>query len=357
MKARDSYQFIGKVSINIAKKLLGILFIIIIFSNIALSFDKINSKIVIYSFGYNTYSIILPGNINNYKYLSHFPLTAFLFCTKFDESKIKDLSVKQLLSGSLGSTYDSFRVLDLSKLKGFEETAAQISNLDEFGIAGKKQVILTKLLETFKNYREEYEKYLQNSYTFRNYQVKDEYGRNVWKLSDDYATKSKFKIKGKDVYIYMPTTYWTKLSRNKYDFDKNVITLSTFEPRTLYNSGWEKAALDYFYIQCRKFGYKEHKKFPETLKVNVSIEDAKKLFGDNNDVFCETLFTVKLNEGFVGYRSGTFTYQANAMEIIEVTKNFYKNVEKSKIFTIEIDSSKDFPFKAADAGIEGKEGK
>ena len=109
-----------------------------------------NAKLVNYIFGRYDYSfyLVIPQNLTEYQYLSHYPFTAFMFLYHYDDEKIANLTVKELKSHSLGGAYSCcagdgfYDALKFDKIKGFEDIADDLDSMDVFDVAERKADIL-----------------------------------------------------------------------------------------------------------------------------------------------------------------------------------------------------------------------
>ncbi len=214
---------ISKVSmaIKIAPLLIGFIFSVWILPSFA-STSSTNAKLVNYIFGRYNYNffLIIPDNLSEYEYLSHYPFTAFMFLNYYDEQKIADLTVKELKSRSLAGP-DSccaddgfYEVLAFDKIKGFEEFAEALKDYNEFDIAEKKNELLTNLIKIYNHYKDDYDRYLQGiegTYKFRKNELK-------------HVTLKKLKEYNETVEINDPdpTSFQERLDIENYDFDKKL---------------------------------------------------------------------------------------------------------------------------------------
>lgn len=351
---------ISKVSmaIKIVPLFIGIIISIWSLPCIA-STSSTNSNLVNYIFGrYNyKFSIIIPDNLSEYEYLSHFPFTAFMFLNYYDERKLANLTVKELKSFSLAGP-DSccvdngfYEVLTFDKIKGFEKFSEALKNYSEFDIAEKKKEILSKLIKTYGQYKEEYDKYLQGfdgTYKFRKNDLR-------------HATLIKLKEYNETVKINEPdpTSFHERINIENYDFDKKLFNIDVLHPISKRSSqGWE-----YHYVKefKKKFGKIEyHDKpflynidFPEEMRIPMSLKDAKKIFPEDDRVICETILTVEPEKGAFGYPGTSFFVMTSKFSIKKITKNYYKRKDWSNkvqmfvsdpVLTIELESKENLPF-------------
>lgn len=316
-----------------------------------------NAKMVNYIFGRYDYSyfLVIPDNLTEYQYISHYPFTSLLFLIYYDEEKIANLTVKELKSGSLGGTgsccagYGFDEALKFDKLKGFEGMADEINRSNEFEIADQKGKILSTLVEIYSKYKEDYKRCLQGvdgTYKFRKGKLK----YTNWNKLEDY---------NKNVEINEPSSwaFYDRMAIEDYDLDEKILTIETLSPISRRSSkGWE-----YHYIRKFKKKYDDLKylntalhgiAFPEEVQIPMSIENAKKLFPEKDKVFCETILTVKLEEGAFGYSGNAFFIMTANFNIIKITKNYFSRKKWSKeenkfigdpILTIELESNEDHP--------------
>lgn len=316
-----------------------------------------NAKMVNYIFGRYDYSyfLVIPDNLLEYRHLSYNPFTALMFLIYYDEEKIANLTVKELKSGSLGGSgsccagYGFDDALKFDKLKGFEGMADEIHRSNEFEIADQKDQILSTLVEIYSKYKDDYKRYLQGvdgTYKFR----KGKLRYSNWKKLEEYD---------EDVEINEPSAweFYEQIAIEDYDFDEKFLKIMTLSPSSRVSSqGWE-----YYYIRKFKKKYGDLKylntplngiDFPEEVQIPMSIEDAKKLFPEKDKVFCETILTVKLEEGAIGYSGNAFFVMASNFNIIKITKNYFPRKKWSKeenkffgdpILTIELESNENQP--------------
>lgn len=272
-----------------------------------------NAKLVRYAVGYNTYWLLIPDNIVEYKYLAKYPFTAFLFINWFNETKIDQLSVTTLMKGSLVPSGDFYYILAFDKIEGFRDTAEKIKNLDEFGMSDKKIEVITKLKECYRNYLEEYNKYLKGvngHYVFKN-----------GKFSNSRTIMSEYPH---GLYTAVTTDKINQaastVSRSDYNFDSKTITLELLGP--IANSGMEDEGM--WERQYRSKFYENHKtNLPENITVPMSIDDAKKLFGNEDKAFCVSYLAVKPRFGFFGY-VGTITQRVMNFDVLKIGKKCFR---------------------------------
>jgi hypothetical protein len=322
------------------------------------SADTTNAKLVNYIFGRYDYSffLIIPDNIEEYTYLSHYPFTAFMFLYYYDEDKIANLTVKELKSLSLASA-DSccasdalYDALKLDKLKGFEKFAEVLNRIDEFDIAARKKEIIYKLTEIYGRYKEDYRKYLRGyngTYRFRKGKLR-------------HSTWNRLKEYNENVEYNEPTTrsYYERLDIKDYDFDNKSFRIELLSPISKRSSnGWE-----YHYVRKFKDKYSHLKyrnnpilnsiDFPEEIQIPMPLKDAEKLFRDDLAHY-ETILTVKPEEGAFGYSGIAFFIMTSNFKILKVAKNYYKKENWSKeenkyvgdpVFTLELEPKEDMPF-------------
>ena len=291
--------------------------------------SETNANLIHYEFGSIGYEyiLLLPDNISDYEYMGHYPLTAFIFLKLYDEKKIEKIGVKQFMSGSLG-TDDAFNaggqyyhVLKFDKIKGFEGTAEKLKSLDEFGIVEQKFEIISKLKECYKNYKHEYEtRYLKENYIFR----KGLCDKVCAKEKKYNETINKCVPNIKSLFTYQ------EIDRGSYDFDNKLIVFDTLKPYSAEVNGWEHFYMEKFKNKYRRKWYKDkkpqlyRKTFPSKIDFPMNIEKAKMLFADNDPVYCETIVTVKPEEGFFGYSGGQWLILASNFSIRNVRKNYFK---------------------------------
>ena len=272
---------------------------------------------------FGAYKLLIPDNFkDDYPYLSHYPLAAFRFAKNFNERAIDAITVEKLKSGSLGyhSDYDLFR---LDKIKGFELTAGEIKSLDEFGIAAKRNEIISKLKESWRNYRKDYNRYLK-------------------------GTNGSYKFKIDRFHSYYEQKYGStfyEVSKDTYKFDSRMMDIELFQPRSVYQgNGWE-----YFYVGKFRQKYSNSRsinaKFPDSISVPLSIDDARKLFGEPDKTFCETILEVIPREGFFGYDGGAYIDLTQDFDIKKIKKYFYKESKglNEPVLIIVIESSGNKP--------------
>lgn len=360
----------AKVSMVIRIKTIVIGFIIVTWcsSCIALA-GNANAKLVNYIFGRYDYSfyLVIPKNILEYQYLSHYPFTAFMFLYHYDEEKIANLTVKELKSHSLGGIYSCcagdgfYDALKFEKFKGFEDIADDLESMDVFEVAERKPDILSTLLEIYGNYKEDYKRYLKGfngTYKFR----KGNFDNPSWNKLKEY----KGNVEIDEV---SPKSFYGRIDVQDYDFDKKLFRIELLSPISKISSkGWEyhylkKLKDEFIGLEYQKkaalYNLKYQKKpvlynpdIQEEIQIPMSIEEAKKLFIDENNVFCETILTVTPEEGAFGYAGAAFFVMSSNFNIKKITKNYYKNKNWSNqeqkfvgdpVFTVELESNEDPP--------------
>lgn len=351
---------ISKVSMakKIAIPLIGIIISIWPFPCFA-SASSTNAKLVNYIFGRYNYNffLIIPDNLTEYEYLSHYPFTSFMFLNYYDEEKIAKLTVNELKSLSLGGT-DSccvgdgfYDALKFDKIKGFEDVAEDLISYNEFDIAERKDEILSKLIELYGKYKDDYNRYLQGftgTYKFKKANLK-------------HSTLKKLKDYNETVEINEPNpeSFHERIDIKDYDFDEKLFKIRLLYPNSKRSSqGWE-----YHYVKefKKKYGALEYLNkpvlynidFPEEIQVPMSLNDAKKIFPDEDKVFCETILTVTPEEGAFGYPGASFFVMTSNFNIKKITKNYYKRKNWSEqeqkfigdpVLTIELMSKENQPF-------------
>src|ERR1035437_4907527 len=247
--------------------------------------------------------LLIPNDIARYKCLSHNPHSAFLFATTFNEQKIAALGVKEIMQGRLSHRVFA-NLLSFEMIEGFADIAKELKTLDEFGVASRRDEIVSKLKECYLNYRREYEQYLG--------------GTNGY-----YVFKSPREL----------------VRRNQYDFDRQVLDMNTFG--TDNRLEWEGNYITFFNEKLVSSAV-DKRRFPETMSVPLSIDKAKTLYGDQQQAFCETVFTVKplwgLNDS--GWRI------VSNFAIHRITKKYYGPATGTNepVVTIEIESTAERPF-------------
>jgi len=300
--------------------LLGI--VVILWPTICLSSQNLtNARLVNYTFGRFKYSyfLLIPDNIQEYTYLGHYPLTAFIFLHYYDNSKIAKLTVKELKSRSLGNFYSDFTnnnfydVLMYDKLKGFEKIAENLPKIDEFQLSEYKDEIIDELLNVYDNYRNEYLMYLkgiEGTYIFR----KGNLDTPSWKRLEEYSGT---------VYMNEPSqrSYYEIIDIEDYDLDSQVFSIKTLSPISIRGS--KISAWEYYYkkmIGCR---YKNFV-FPDEIQMHLSIKDAEKVLTGKDKTYCETIVTVKPEDGSFGYEGNAVFIKTSNFNILNIIKNYYK---------------------------------
>ena len=322
--------------------------------------SHINAKLVNYTLGRfeHNYFLIIPDNILDYEYLGHYPFTAFMLLRHYDEEKISKLTVNELKTGSLGSSIsccagsEYYDVLKFAKIKGLEKVAADLETLDEFGITERKNEILSTLLECFAKYKEDYERYLHGTngcYVIRKGKFRLFAGNQLKEYNDNVKTNERKN----------PFAFYERININDYDFDKKLITLKILSPYSKISSnGWEYHYIRRFINKYQNQKYRSNptfyqKDFPIEIKVPMTIDDAKKLFAEKDEVYSETILTVTPEQGYFGYPGAAFFVMTSSFNIKKITKNYYKRrnwsgVEKmfigGPVLTIVLKSNDKHPF-------------
>ena len=128
-----------------------------------------------------------------------------------------------------------------------------------------------------------------------------------------------------------------KISRDKYNFDNKTIELNLLGSGTGGANGWgEHYENQYF--------QKYQKRFLSTINMPLSIDDAKKLFGEQRFVYEDTLITVRPKPGISGFFGGLNWVYCN-YDIIKITKKFYRKDTGfvDPVLVFKISSSKNKP--------------
>jgi hypothetical protein len=345
------------IALKIAPALIGIIIVIWHFTCLA-SASSPNANIVNYKFGRYDYNffLIIPDNLTEYKYLSHNPFTSFMFLNYYNEEKIAKLTVKELKSRSLGGPDSGFigngfyEVLKFDKLKGFEDIAEDLINFNEFDIAERKDEILSKLVELYGKYKADFKGYLEGfdgTYQFRKGNLK----HSTLNKLKEYNEKVKSREPN-------PRSFYQRTDINDYNFDEKFFKIDLLNPKSKRSSqGWE-----YHYLKKfkRKYGSLEYQNnpilynidFPEEIRLPMSLEDAKKIFPIEDNVFCETILTVTPEKGAFGYQGASFFVMTSNFNIKKITKKYYNQKnwsdEEQKfigdpVLTIELKSKENQP--------------
>ena len=112
-----------------------------------------------YGYGYKDYSsYIIPTDITKWKLLTYCPMTAFAFVKHWNPNKIRGLPIEQKLKEN------KVNKINLWEIKGFNEYYEKFLKYDKFEMAEKKDEIYDKLIECWKPYREEYDKFLKSTF-------------------------------------------------------------------------------------------------------------------------------------------------------------------------------------------------
>lgn len=320
-----------------------------------------NARLVNYTFGRFQYSyyLLIPDNIQEYTYLSNYPLTAFIFLYYYDKNKIANLTVKELKSRSLGNSYSDFTnnnfydVLMYDKLKGFEKIAEYLIKMDEFQIAENKSDIIAELLIVYENYRNEYLMYLkgiEGTYKFRTCNFDIQFSNKLEEYSGN--------VKKNEL---PPRSYYDIVDIKDYDLDKQVFSIETLAPistRGLSTKAWEyhykkKIGDRHKNVNLVKSSILQNIVFPDELRIHLSVTDAKKLLKRKDKLYCETILTVKPEKGIFGYEGNAFLIMTSNFNILKITKNYHsgrawspvdeKFIEEP-IYSIQFESNEENPF-------------
>ena len=293
--------------------------------------NQTNAKLVNYIFGRFDYSyfLLIPDNIQEYTYLGHYPLTAFIFLHHYDKNKISELTVKELKSRSLGNSYSDttsnnfYDVLMYDKLKGFEKIAENLTKMDEFQIYENKSNIIAELLKVYDNYRNEYLMYLkgiEGTYIFR-------------KNNLDTAHLKKLEEYNGPVYIKEPSprSYYEMVDIEDYDLDRQVVSIETLSPISIIDSSvfaWEtyykKIKYRHKNMESGELPIFNNTDFPDKIQIHLSIKDVNKLLAGKDKIYCETILTVKPYEGSFGYEGNAVFIKTSNFTILKIIKNYYK---------------------------------
>lgn len=256
---------------------------------------------------------LIPSNIDEYEYLSYNPTVALSFVLFNNEDYIKSLTIYDLQRiGVSAREYDP--ILPFSEIKGCEELAKSIPTYDEFTLLEKKDEIIQTILNSYINIHNEYvNKYLKG-----------------------------FDAEGTYKFAHITDgNRYREINKNSYNFEKQEISIRI----PFIKTSGDQNVWEYMYTYA-KFPNQYEK--GDKIKVRLSLEDAKKLFNDDIQVFEETIYTVKPKYGYHGrdsYRYGFFT----DFDILYYTINYYngdkwdnqkKIFVESPILSIKIVSNK-----------------
>ena len=263
-----------------------------------------NAKLQHYGFRDFDYYFIVPDNINGYKYLFKNMPAGFVF-VNINPDKLRSLSVKNIKSGSLGQ-FEKYDMLRFENIIGMEQLSIDIKNMDMFGVEEKKGQIIDKLLYCQNKYREEYNEYLKIRYRFN----------AIGKNTDTKEYYKYFQINKKFIVGYgYPYSY---------DFDNKVLSFDTFNPKSRHLAEKDMNSWEYQYIIKYNSKYRNRKEFPIKQKISLGVEDAKKIFQGDSNIFAETIFDVSLSNGLIGYHV-LHNAEIQNMNMNRIIKKFYRD--------------------------------
>ena len=308
-------------------------FVLLIVSLASAEDQTTNASLSRYNFnGRGSHWILIPDDVSKYAYLGHYPVTAFVFLDYYNSyNKIDDITIKQLMSGTIGNVFKGTNViLAFSKLKGLEDIPDELEGLDEFGVSSKKNEIINKFKDTYKKYLTDYQNYSKGTYTFSNLLVYNNGAEDDNNYFPDHITLE---------YPIEINFEQNKITRKNYDFDKKILSLPDYiGPNSGDPDGWGARYANNYYKMYNK-------PLPRDFKMPLTIDNAKKLFGDQQEVFCETLITVKprLYPIFIC----AYDWCSANFDIIKITKRFYRKdtgfTEPVLVFEIELKGNNSHP--------------
>ena len=251
--------------------------------------------------------IIIPDKTTDFKYLNHNFIGALSFALLSDDNKIKSLSINNLKENFIRLLLQY--KLPFNSIIGCEDIAKSIDKYDEFGLNEHKQEIINTILQAHQNYYNDFiNQYLKNTYTFP---------YEEFKYSN---VNNNIRWDGEKSYY--------KLEKEDFNFDNKTLHIGIFrnDPKSkIWNGSWPDA---YLYYKYGKESYDILHK--DDLNIPLSIDIAKQLLGDNNQTFCETLYTIKPNNQVQNsYAPNQLWGLIPCFDLLYITKNFYNQTSWS----------------------------
>jgi hypothetical protein len=300
------------------------------------------AKITDETLRHGLYYVLVPPveELKQYEYLGHYPITAFLFVNVFNPQVLSKFTVNELKRGYLW--YQG--IFPLNQIKGFEEIAEKIRTSDDFWLADKKSEIISKLISCYENYYKDWTKFANahSYYVFEEGRLSS--ARDQKKACGGLGLPTEGKITCTMFY------YYHKVPRTNYDFDKKSLKMPIFHDDVGFyyessdsglGSNWRGSYMDKFNDKYRN----NRVLFPKTIEIAMSLDDARKLFGDKQAAHCRTLFTVKPKIGIFG--KTYFNSAVTDFDIYKIVKKCYQegaDKNSSPTLIVEFESTPNKPF-------------
>jgi hypothetical protein len=265
-----------------------------------------NSKMYVYTYIYPRFFVVLPDDTSELNYLRDDFISGILFINLFDESLIDRLTIKDIryhclerrFEGEITPPRDAKSypagAVKFYEVKGLIEMSNNIRKLDEFGVAEKKDEVISLLKKAHMNYKNEHNRLIRG----RVYRFK---------------TGSTYRVGIGPLNRYRNAD---KINRKAYDIDKKLLTLKTLG--SFSEGQWENE-----YSRKVNESYGGRLVFKEDITIPLSVKDAKLLFQEGGDVYYETVVEASMATGFINFNPST-NYVQN-MRIERIIKIFYKD--------------------------------
>lgn len=229
---------------------------------------------------------IVPKDLSNYKYLSYNSKIAF-YILKYNPQKISQISVEGIRRKCI-DTYHCGNT-QFKNIKGLEELDKQIDSLSNFDIADKKQEIIEKIMRVFESYELEYNQFL--NYNKGYYSILEEHGLRSQDQHWKYQTLSK---------------------QSNYNYDAKTLSFKYFNDPSIADIYSSMTGIN-FQITNRE----------GTATIPMPTEQAKKLFGDKEQVICKSLITLKVKPGY--YYDSLGSFFTSRFDVVKFTKICYQD--------------------------------
>jgi hypothetical protein len=181
---------------------------------------------------------------------------------------------------------------------------------------------------------------INNTYVFENGQTY-KFGAPYEVLKQEYPQGGQVRLIHPS-YNYEKIKWLYYLKREDYNFDKQEINLGLLVTTPRFTNNLPNEYWEYWYHNKYYHKYRNIRgELPNSITFPMSMENAKKLFGNKNDAFCKTFLTVKPSRGFFG--SGSSPSITN-FDILRITKKcFSDEMTDEPTLILDIKSTKSKP--------------
>lgn len=275
--------------------------------------------------GWTGLDLLQAHKLEEYKYLSHYPLTALLFVRWSIGTGLQNTRINNLKQGFI----DFSCQIPLSEIKGFESTAKRIAVMNDFELSSTRDTIIKQLMKCFDNYMAEFTIYTNKEYTFI-YKSSKLFGSYVDRARNGEYPNQR-AILCEDVDKSDPLTYFFEAKREDYDFDRHTINIKLLTRENNWSDGYEGSEFGNCKGRSSARDYEKCNKIPNYIDLKMPPEMANKLFGSGEKIYYRHILTAKVepmirNYWGAGYEVDIFPY----ITIKKIKVLFYKDNSLSK---------------------------